>query len=93
MLNAYDFDITELPLVKVPIWSLKTEEPFAKLFPIQDQTLTDIIDDMSLNNLAPDIVEAIVNGAEPDGLSIAQIMKNIPEEWNEQRKSFGFPER
>ena len=28
-----------------------------------------------------------------DGLSIAQIMKNIPEDWNEQRKSFGFPER
>ena len=27
---------------------------------------------------APDIVEAIVAGAEPDGLSIAQIMKNIP---------------
>ena len=33
---------------------------------------------LGLNNLAPDIVEAIVNGAEPDGLSIAQIMKNIP---------------
>ena len=48
---------------------------------------------LGLNNLAPDIVEAIVNGAEPDGLSIAQIMKNIPEDWNEQRKSFGFPER
>ena len=46
-----------------------------------------------LNNLVPDIVEAIVNGAEPDGLSIAQIMKNIPEDWNEQRKSSGFPER
>ncbi|MBR2427597.1 MAG: hypothetical protein IKB16_12745 [Lentisphaeria bacterium] len=30
---------------------------------------------LGLNNLAPDIVEAIVNGAEPDGLSIAQIMK------------------
>ena len=41
----------------------------------------------------PDLVEAIVNGAEPDGLSIAQILKNIPEDWNEQRKSFGFPER
>ena len=39
------------------------------------------------------IVEAIVNGAEPDGLSIAQIMKNIPEDWNEQRRLFGFPER
>ena len=34
---------------------------------------------LGLNNLAPDIVDAIVNGAEPDGLSIAQIMKNIPE--------------
>ena len=49
MLNDYDFDITELPLVKVPIWSLKTEEPFAKLFPIQEQTLTDIVDDMSVH--------------------------------------------
>jgi len=42
---------------------------------------------------APDIVEAIVAGAEPDGLSIAQIMKNIPEDWNEQRRLFVFPER
>ena len=48
---------------------------------------------LGLNNLAPDIVEAIVNGAEPDGLSIAQIIKNIPEDWNEQRRLFGFPER
>ena len=48
---------------------------------------------LSLNNLAPDIVEAIVAGAEPDGLSIAQIMKNIPEDWNEQRRLYGFPER
>ena len=48
---------------------------------------------LGLNNLAPDIVEAIVNGAELDGLSIAQIMKNIPEDWNEQRRLFGFPER
>ena len=48
---------------------------------------------LGLNNHAPDIVEAIVNGAEPDGLSIAQIMKNIPEDWNEQRRLFGFPER
>ena len=26
-------------------------------------------------------------------LLIAQIMKNIPEDWNEQRRLFGFPER
>ena len=25
--------------------------------------------------------------------SHAQIMKNIPEDWNEQRRLFGFPER
>ena len=48
---------------------------------------------LGLNNLAPDIVEAIVAGTEPDGLSIAQIMKNIPEDWNELRKLYGFPER
>ena len=48
---------------------------------------------LGLNNLAPDIVEAIVAGTEPDGLSIAQIMKNIPEDWNEQRRLYGFPER
>ena len=48
---------------------------------------------LGLNNLAPDMVEAIVAGTEPDGLSIAQIMKNIPEDWNEQRRLFGFPER
>lgn len=49
MLNDYVFDITELPLVKVPIWSLKTEEPFTKLFPVQEQTLSDIVDDMSVH--------------------------------------------
>ena len=48
---------------------------------------------LDLSKLAPDIVEAIVAGIEPDGLSIAQIMKNIPEDWNEQRRLFGFPER
>ena len=48
---------------------------------------------LGLNNLAPDVVDAIVAGTEPDGLSIAQIMKNIPEDWNEQRRLYGFPER
>ena len=46
---------------------------------------------LSLNNLAPDIVEAIVEGNEPDGLSIEKISRNIPEDWAEQRKLFGFP--
>ena len=50
---------------------------------------------LSLNSLAPDIVEAILAGAEPDGLSISQITEQqpIPEDWNEQRRLYGFPER
>lgn len=47
MLN--NFDVIELPLVNVPIWSLKTAEPYINLFPIQEQTLADIIDDMSIH--------------------------------------------
>ena len=45
------------------------------------------------NDLCRIPFSAIVAGAEPDGLSIAQIMKNIPEDWNEQRNSLVFPER
>ena len=49
---------------------------------------------LGLNSLAPDIVEAILAGAEPDGLSIAKLTEQpIPEDWNEQRRLYGFPER
>ena len=71
---------TTLPLQRIPNASLGLKPPYVTRV-------------LGLNNLAPDIVEAIVNGAEPNGLSIAQIMKNIPEDWNEQRRLFGFPER
>ncbi len=48
---------------------------------------------LNLNNLAPDIVKAIIAGNEPDGLSIEKVSRNLPEDWNEQRKLFGFPTR
>jgi len=49
---------------------------------------------LSLNNLAPDIVESILAGTEPEGMSIAKITAQpIPEDWNEQRRLYGFPER
>ena len=49
---------------------------------------------LSLNSLAPDIVEAILAGIEPDGLSIAKLTEQpIPEDWNEQRRLYGFPMR
>jgi hypothetical protein len=45
----------------------------------------------SLNSLAPDIVEAIPAGIEPDGLSIAKLPEQpIPEDWNEQRRLSAF---
>jgi hypothetical protein len=45
---------------------------------------------LKLTTLAPDIVEAIINGEEPDGLSLARLIKSFPEEWSEQRALFGF---
>ena len=49
---------------------------------------------LSLNSLAPDIVEAILAGIEPDGLSIAKLTEQpIPEDRNEQRRFYGFPQQ
>jgi len=45
---------------------------------------------LKLTTLAPDIVEAIINGEEPDGLSLARLTRSFPEEWSEQRTLFGF---
>jgi hypothetical protein len=45
---------------------------------------------LKLTTLAPDIVEAIINGEEPDGLSLARLIKSFPVEWSEQRTLFGF---
>ena len=39
----------ELPLVEVPVWTLKTAEPFCNLFPIRPTVLSQIIDDMNKN--------------------------------------------
>lgn len=41
---------------------------------------------LSLNGLAPDIVEAIYRGEEPDGLSLERLTRNLPDDWAEQRR-------
>ena len=46
---------------------------------------------MRLALLAPDIVEAIVRGDEPSGLSLERLVKGMPMVWEEQRERFGFP--
>jgi len=38
-----------VPLVQVPVWTLKTAEPFSSLFPIRETVLSEIIDDMNGN--------------------------------------------
>ena len=45
---------------------------------------------LKLATLAPDIVEAIMNGEEPPGLSLAKLTKTFPTDWDEQRAMFGF---
>ena len=46
---------------------------------------------LKLTTLAPDIVEAILNGEEPDGLSLSKLVLSFPADWTEQRAHFGFP--
>jgi hypothetical protein len=40
--------------------------------------------------LAPDITEAILNGAQPVSLTFAQLQKTLPLSWAEQRKALDF---
>ena len=42
-----------------------------------------------LTYLAPDIIEAILNGREPDGLSMRVLCKPVPMNWDQQRELLG----
>ena len=41
--------------------------------------------------LAPDIVEAILDGRQPEGLTWKKLTRHVPMNWVEQRKRLGFP--
>ena len=41
--------------------------------------------------LAPDIVDAILNGRQPEGLTWKKLTRHVPMNWAEQRMRFGFP--
>ena len=45
---------------------------------------------LPLTCLAPDIVEAILDGRQPKGLRLAEMLGNGPLDWEEQRRAFGF---
>jgi hypothetical protein len=40
--------------------------------------------------LAPDIVEAIVEGRQPRSLTVKRLLQGIPCVWADQRAAFGF---
>jgi hypothetical protein len=46
-----------------------------------------------LTCLAPDIVEAILDGRQPKGLRLAEMLGNGPLGWQEQRANWGFAQR
>jgi hypothetical protein len=45
---------------------------------------------LPLTCLAPDIVEAILDGRQPKGMRLAEMLGNGPLDWNEQRRLWGF---
>jgi hypothetical protein len=48
---------------------------------------------LPLTCLAPDIVEAILDGRQPKGLRLAEMLGSGPVAWEEQRSAWGFPQR
>ena len=42
---------------------------------------------LKLTLLAPDIVEAILDGREPDDLAVPQLLDPVPADWSEQRQA------
>jgi hypothetical protein len=45
---------------------------------------------LPLTCLAPDIVEAILDGRQPKGLRLAELLRNGPVAWESQRLVWGF---
>ena len=43
--------------------------------------------------LAPDIIEIIIDGRQPDGLTLAKLLKPFPTNWHEQTSQFGIDDR
>ena len=59
----------------------------AKAEKINDSYLSRVL---RLTLLAPDIIEAILDGRHPKGVKLADLLKPFPLEWHRQREKFGF---
>ena len=45
---------------------------------------------LTLVNLAPDIIVAVMQGKTPPEMTLAKAVNTLPEDWQEQRELFGF---
>lgn len=45
---------------------------------------------LRLSLLAPDIIEALLDGNQPEKLKLGDLLKPVPHLWNEQRIKYGF---
>jgi hypothetical protein len=81
-------------LVRAHRWRRKIESGQAK-------SITDLAEQEGVTNayvcrllpltcLAPDIVEAILDGRQPKGLRLAEMLGNGPLRWNEQQSAWGI---
>jgi hypothetical protein len=81
-------------LVRAHRWRRRIESGQAKSITdlAEQQGVTDayVCRLLPLTCLAPDIVEAILNGRQPKGLRLAELLGNGPLIWDLQRKAWGF---
>jgi hypothetical protein len=81
-------------LVRAHRWRRRIESGHAKS--ITDRAEQEGVTDayvcrlLPLTCLAPDIVEAILDGRQPKGLRLAEMLGNTPAGWEEQRRACGF---
>jgi hypothetical protein len=81
-------------LVRAHRWRRKIESGQAKSVTdlAEQEGVTDayVCRLLPLTCLAPDIVEAILDGRQPRGLRLADVLGNGPLAWNGQRAAWGF---
>jgi hypothetical protein len=85
-------------LVRAHRWRRKIESGQARsitdLAEHEGVTIAYVCRLLPLTCLAPDIVEAILDGRQPKGLRLAALLGNGPMDWNEQRSTWAsVPER
>jgi DNA invertase Pin-like site-specific DNA recombinase len=59
----------------------------ARRFEFSDEHVRRIL---RIGYLAPDIVEAIIEGRQPRSMTVKRLLQRIPCDWTEQRATFGF---